>query len=312
MTRGLWISLAAAMAFLIAAAIPTVRYLRAGQEVLTLDDQARRHATGNFVRLPDGITHYQFEGPPGRTPVVLVSGFSTPYTIWDPTFDALTRAGFRVLRYDLFGRGYSDRPAGVYDAAFFDRQLLDLLDALGLRDPVDLFGLSMGGAISAGFVARHPGRVRRVVLQGPGYWADRPLPFRLRAPLLAAYTMAVDIAPTLPESQWDDFQHPERYPHYLEPYREQMRYRGFRRALLLTMQNYLSRDVTADFRALGRSGKPVLLIWGRADRDVPFDTSTEVRQAVPQAAFLPVDDAAHIPHYERPDVVNPAVIAFLR
>lgn len=35
-------------------------------------------------------------------------GFSVPYYIWEPTFAALVQAGLRVLRYDLYGRGYSD------------------------------------------------------------------------------------------------------------------------------------------------------------------------------------------------------------
>jgi len=170
----------------------------------------------------------------------------------------------------------------------------------------------MGGPIAATFAVIHPDRVRRVVLEDPAYSTGYPPPFDLRTPLLGEYIMAVRIAPGLPESQWADFVHPERFPHYLDPYREQMRYHGFRRALLATVRNYLSQDVTDYFRRLGGSGKQVLLIWGRADQDVPFETSGKVRQAVPQAEFLPVDAAAHIPAYEHPEVVNPVLIRFLQ
>src|SRR5438067_11316571 len=124
--------------------------------------------------------------------------------------------------------------------------------------------------------------------------------------------MTVSMAPRLPEMQWEDFLHPERYPHYLDAYREQMRYRGFRRALLETLRNYISKDVTADFKRLGRSGKPALLIWGKEDKDVPIAIADKVREDVPQAEFHAVDDAAHIPHYERPEVVNPIMLEFLR
>jgi len=60
-----------------------------------------------------------------------------------------------------------------------------------------------------------------------------------------------------------------------------------------------------------KSGKPVLLIWGKDDKDTPIELSKKILEAVPQAEFHPVDDAAHIPHYEHPDIVNPIVLGFL-
>ena len=72
--------------------------------------------------------HYEIGGPANGQPVVLVSGFSSPYAVWDRTFEGLTAAGFRVVRYDHFGRGLSDRPDARYDPEFFDNQLEDLLD----------------------------------------------------------------------------------------------------------------------------------------------------------------------------------------
>jgi len=290
--------------------LPVVHYLQSDRETLTLDANARRNVPGSFVRLREGVTHYELAGPATGTAVLLIPGFSTPYNIWDPTFDGLTRAGFRVLRYDLFGRGWSDRPPARYDADFYDRQIVDLLDALGIRT-VDAAGVSMGGPIAATFANRHPERVRRVLLFDPGYWTGTPLPLGLRLPVIGTYNMTVVIAPGLPESQWADFAHPERYPHYLDPYREQMRYHGFRRALLETLRNNMTRDVTDEYRQLGKSGKPVLLIWGKSDRDTPFEFSAKVRADIPQAQFHPIDDAAHVPHYEHPEIVNPMVIDFL-
>ena len=81
------------------------------------------------------MVHYELEGPADGQPVVLVHGFSVPYYIWDPTFPALAAAGLRVLRYDLFGRGYSDRPDLPYTMELFVRQLKDLLEALQVNKP---------------------------------------------------------------------------------------------------------------------------------------------------------------------------------
>jgi pimeloyl-ACP methyl ester carboxylesterase len=169
----------------------------------------------------------------------------------------------------------------------------------------------MGGPIAVTFAVRHPDRVRKVMLFDPGYFTGNRGPWALRAPLLGEYNMAVTIAPGLAQAQWKDFAHPERHPHYLDQYHEQMRYHGFRRALLETLRNYVSTDVTRDFYTLGRSNRPVLLIWGRGDKDTPIELSGTVRTALPQAQFHAIDDAAHIPHFERPEVVNPIVLDFL-
>lgn len=288
-----------------------MRYFGADREHLTLDAAARRNAPGSFVQLSQGLTHYQIGGPDGGTPLLLVPGFSTPYNVWDPTFEGLTKEGLRVIRYELYGRGLSDRPDARYDADFFDRQIVDLLDALQLKQ-VDIAGVSMGGPIAATFANRHPERARRVLLLDPGWLSGARVPFGLRAPLLGEYNFAVSITPGLANGQWKDFLHPERYPHYLDPYHEQMRYHGFRRAILRTLRNYIAQDSTGEYAKLGRSGKPVLLVWGKQDKDVPFEISDKVRAAIPQARFLPIEDAAHIPHFEHPELVNPAILEFLQ
>ena len=134
---------------------------------IKLDAQSRANLPGEFVELADGVVHYEVGGPVDGQKVVLVHGFTTPYFMWDNNFDELTGAGFRVLQYDLYGRGYSDRPHLVYGLDLYDRQLLNLLDALNFNEPVDLVGLSMGGPITGTFTDRHPRRVRKLTLLAP-------------------------------------------------------------------------------------------------------------------------------------------------
>ena len=124
--------------------------------------------------------------------------------------------------------------------------------------------------------------------------------------------MAVTFAPSLPASQMDDFAHPERFPDYVEKYRPQMQYKGFRHAILSTIRHYLTRDDTDEYRRVGESHKPVLLVWGKLDTDVPFAVSEKVLQAIPQAEFHPIEDSAHVPYYEDPEIVNPILINFLK
>src|SRR6185437_11076111 len=93
----------------------------------SLDDNARREAPGRFVRLPDGLTHYETAGPDSGPVVVLAAAFSVPAYISDSLYQRLADSGFRVIRFDYFGRGWSDRPNVTYDLDLFVRQLAGLL-----------------------------------------------------------------------------------------------------------------------------------------------------------------------------------------
>lgn len=302
----------AATLVLTGAAWLVFNYVRHDIEVATIDEQIRHSTSGSFLRLSDGVTHYELAGPTdAQRTVVFIHGFSVPYYLWDGIFQATAQAGYRTLRYDLFGRGFSDRLDVKYGAALYDRQLVELLDGLNLRSRIDVVGSSMGGPIAADFACRHTGRVRTLSLFGPGFSHGQQMPARLRLPGWGEYAMAVDIAPHLAESQMSDFAHPDRFPHWVEMYRPQMKFKGFRASLLSTLRDYLSEDWSKYYDCVGKKNIPVFLTWGKQDRDVPFEMSREVLASIPRAEFLPVEDAAHVPFIERPEVVYPAFLGFL-
>jgi pimeloyl-ACP methyl ester carboxylesterase len=56
----------------------------------------------------------------------------------------------------------------------------------------------------------------------------------------------------------------------------------------------------------------VLVVWGKQDPNVPFELSASLMAVVPDARLLAVDQAGHLPQWEQPDVVQPAIISFLR
>jgi pimeloyl-ACP methyl ester carboxylesterase len=111
----------------------------------------------------------------------------------------------------------------------------------------------------------------------------------------------------------NDFYEPtEEVREYFVPrYLEQMKYQGFKRSLLSTLRaRMLEEDITL-FRRLGELQKQVLLIWGKTDPTVPFRYSEMFKKLVPQTEFHAIDKAGHIPHFERPEVVNPLLVRFL-
>jgi pimeloyl-ACP methyl ester carboxylesterase len=284
-------------------------------ETKELNELTRKEASGSFVQLSNGFTHYELGNHKTENTVVLVHGFSVPYIIFDPTFEFLTQSGFRVLRYDLFGRGFSDRPDTRYNIDLFVKQLADLLDALRFTRPVSLVGLSTGGPITAVFTARFPERVSKLVLIDP--IGAKPIPL--------ARILKVAAMPVIGEAiiGWvgsegmvrniaSDFSDRKISEQFLSRYLVQMQYKGFRRAILSTIRNHMLDSFLEFYQRVGKMDKPVLLFWGRSDTTVPFKHSDVLRAALPDVEFHVIENCGHIPHYEKPDEVNPILLEFLR
>ena len=286
-------------------------YMGRNPERATLDDVARKSAPGKFIRLADGMTHYELLGPDSARTVVLVHGFSVPYYLWDSTTAALTSAGYRVLRYDEFGRGWSDRPDVAYTADLYDRQLEQLLDSLHVTDRVDLGGVSMGGWVTATFTRRHPKRVRALVLVDPvaGKSSSSNGPFDL--PMVGGLLWQAMVVPTMADGQATDFVDPSRFPGWADRYRVQTRYHGFGRSLLETRRATAGMTTDTLYHAVAETGIPVLLVWGTKDVTVPFERSASVRAAIPAAEFHAIDGAGHLPILERAAFTDSIILAFL-
>jgi pimeloyl-ACP methyl ester carboxylesterase len=282
-------------------------------ETKEIDDQVRASTGGSFIRLSDGFTHYESCGPDNGQAVVLVHGFSVPYFIFEPTFNFLIGAGFRVLRYDLFGRGFSDRPRVKYNIDLFVDQLKELLDILNIKQ-VNLIGLSMGGAIVSAFTVNFPQRVRRLILIDPIGTCSMPLAWFYKAAILPGVSeliLGLAGAERMVQSIASDFFDPEHVKMFQDQYRVQLHFRGFKRAILSTLRNKTVDGFPEIYQRLGKLNIPVLLLWGRNDRTLPLEQSREILSAVPRAEFFIIEDCGHIPHYEKPEDVNPILQQFL-
>ena len=299
---------------LLAAVTVLAAYWISDPERRTIDARARQAAPGQFVRLADGVTHYETAGPDTGRVVVLAAAFSVPAYLSDSLFQRLGRAGFRAIRFDYYGRGWSDRPMVTYDLDLFARQMASLLDSLGIPGAVDVAGLSFGAAIVTNFADRYPGRVRSLVYIDPVFNTGRPLPPRERSALAwDVYMVFRGGTDEMATSQLDDFLLPERHPDWVARYRVQQQFKGTREALRRTRVAIAAApNQEEQLQRVGASSRPVLLVWGRQDTGAPIADSAAVLAAMPRASFVPVDSAGHLPHLEQPDVVVPAVVEFLR
>jgi pimeloyl-ACP methyl ester carboxylesterase len=275
------------------------------KEKKTLTAAERKNIGGDFIKLSKGITHYQLEGPANGPVVILVHGFSVPYYIWDGTYEYLIKNGYKVLRYDTYGRGYSDRPDAIYNQEFYNTQLLELINGLKLQGPVNLAGISFGGKLITNFTCQHPDLVNKVILIDPVYEIIPPAVPRY----FTLYNEAVN-SDERAKSQLNDFLYPKNHPGWIKQYLPQMRYKGFRNALVSTQYDYTPDGKQSNI-CLNNANKQVLLIWGKQDKTAPFRFSDSIRSVL-KVDFFPVAGAAHLPSIEKPDTVNSKILSFLK
>lgn len=137
----------------------------------------RPRSTTRWLRI-DGRKVRLLERGSGR-PLVLVHGLGLTATVWEPHFDRLAGAGYRVLAPDLPGFGHSEGPwtgLSVGSAAAWLERLADRLD---VRQAAWV-GHSMAAQHIVRLAVSSPGRVAALILAAPTGRSGRHL---LRQPL---------------------------------------------------------------------------------------------------------------------------------
>ncbi len=289
---------------------------RIREKPLTAEER-QAFAPGRAVTLRDGVIHVIERGPKDDPPVVFIHGFSAPSFVFEQNATALEQSGFRVIQFDHFGRGWSDRPRTAYDTDFFDRELIDLLDGLELTQPVGLVGYSMGGVIAAEFTARHPDRVAGLFLLTPAglaldLYSKGLLPYLLPIPLIGDWIWRV----RGPALLTDD---PQYADSSLSPQRrlqgdvaQQMKYRGCLPAILATWRHLPMRDCDEAFARAAATSVPIMAVFGGRDPIVGADSANRLQRVAPDARIEIVEQGDHGVGYEHFDVVNPLMIDFFR
>ena len=269
-------------------------------------------AGGQYVRLSDGLTHWRREGPPEGIPIVLVHGATVPAWEFDALVPPLLRAGFQTLRFDLYGHGASDRPAGAYTFERFTRQVIEIIESTDFPRPAHLLGHSFGAALVAAVAVARPDLAARLVLVAPMLdfssttgWAKL-----FRYPLIGEFAMHFIGVPALIRRRR------RRYagigqPHLTPRFIEQVSYAGFGRGLLSMFRTAALGDQGARYSALRPVEREVLVITGDHDAIIPAEHLARVRSLLPPHSHFPVP-AEHNLLLTHPDVVVDALVNWLR
>jgi 3-oxoadipate enol-lactonase len=255
--------------------------------------------TGDNVRIA-----YRFDGAEHLPVLILSNSIGTSYHMWDGEVDALSQH-FRVLRYDARGHGKSSVPAGAYSLDRLGRDVLEMMDALGIRR-AHFLGLSLGGFIGQWLGIHAPERIDRLILSNTAAHLGPANVFDER---IAAVRAAPDMRETAEGFLANWF--PQQMLDAGGPVIDK-----FRAMLLATDREGLAglfaavRD--ADLRRTIRLIEaPTLVIAGRDDTVTSAQHGADIAAAIPGARLLTLP-TVHLSNIERRQEYLDAVLHFLR
>lgn len=253
------------------------------------------------------LLNYSDDGP--GPVVVLLHGFPLDLSMWDAQRETIGSM-YRVITPDLRGHGRTAAPDGIYPVDDMADDVIELLDALKISEPVVLGGLSMGGYIALSIAVRYPKRLRGLMLMDTRASADSPEAARIREELAREVEETESAGPVV-ASMLPKLFGPAgtaRRPELVGQMREVME-RTVPRAVAGTLRGLAARpDRTAD---LSRITLPTLVMTGSDDAMIPIEESRAMSSAIPNAELVIIPDSGHLAPVENPAPANAAILRFL-
>ena len=265
----------------------------------------------------DGHTLAYLDGGQG-TAVILLHGFGGSMWHWEHQLGPLAQT-HRLLTLDLLGSGLSDKPEIMYSPARLLDTLIQFMDRVGIQQAT-FVGNSLGAGISIGMALTHPERVHKLVLisglpaqlvhniASPSYrrFVEHPPPLWLAkfgtwlAGRLATEKILKEII----------FDHRLLTPLVIERSYQNRMSRGFLPPLYSILAHIPQWEESFATR-LPNITHPTLVLWGTQDRIFPPAVGRQMANTIPKSTFQEVPNTGHMPQWEKPDIVNQALLHFI-
>jgi pimeloyl-ACP methyl ester carboxylesterase len=244
-------------------------------------------------------------------PVLFVHGYPLNRRMWQPQIDGLSGM-CRTLAIDLRGHGESQIVPGPYRMEQLADDLNAFLDALGVRQPIVLTCLSMGGYVAFAFYRKYPQRVAGLALTATRALPDSPEVRANRTQAIATITekgmapIADSMAPRLLAPS-----------HANSPLVNQVRGIMLETSPEGAMGDLAAmRDRPDSTPTLSQIHCPTIVIHGAEDQVIPRGEAQEMyealRAAAPYAEMHILPDAGHMPNLEQPQAYNDILSAFIK
>jgi len=310
--------------FLIGSLIAIVLYLPYLYKTVRLKKikQSDIPEKGSWAKLGDGNIYYRWFLPDHKVlnneVLVLVHGFSTPSFVWGGLIDNFCKSGFKVLVYDHFGRGYSERPSVNYDKELYVRSLRELLSDQNINQKVHLVGYSMGGPIVGYFTEEYPELIKSISLIAPaGFmhkisgvnnWTIKPV---IGEWFWHVFSNKIYGVGRMSETIYSDDPLSINEEEFLSNFQKQLVFKGFPESLLSTVRCFNLFDCRKMYKKLGQLNIPTFIVWGKKDGVVPYKGSKNLEECIPHVKLLAIEEGTHDITYRQPTEVGHGIKNFL-
>lgn len=266
------------------------------ENVLKDDSFRKTINSGNFAELSNGFTYYNIDNRFNENTLVFIHGFSVPSYIWEKTYNSAKEKGFKVIKLDLYGRGFSDNPDLDYTDELFANQVIELLQELQITNATFL-GLSNGGRVISKLADIKPNMVEKLVYVSASSFNNHKNTADKIVSKDEINEFIKNRYPTISSGQLSDFKYPENYPLWDDKYEELLKFKGFARALISTVKNHKNLDL--ENKEISDSNKKVYTIWGDSDSVVIYnDIKEKLNKLMPNRFEYTVPNSGHLPHIE--------------
>lgn len=271
----------------------------------------------------NGIRQHYLDAGSGPV-VVLLHGFPETSFAWRHQITVLART-YRVIAPDLRGYGETDKPASGYDKRNMARDIVGLLDRLGI-DKVALVGHDRGARVATRLVKDHPERVDRLVVMDnvpTRIVAENMRPETARAYWFFLFHLVADLPETLiagNEEPWlrhffsDWCYNPHTiegadFDTYVKAYKRPGAVRGAMSDYRANAEDVAQDKADADVRI----ACPTMAIWGEDFYAVGgmFDMKAVWESMAINLRAEPIARCGHLPQEEQPERVNALLLEFL-
>lgn len=266
-----------------------------------------------YMNVAGARVHYRDEGPREAPVVVLIHANWASLFGWEPWVEQL-KDSYRVVRFDMTSHGLSGAdPTGDYTLERTIELTEKFVDGLGI-DEFSIAGTSLGGTVAVFYTAKHPERVKHLILLSPGSIEGKERKEGPRGSVpqganILKYILPKAIPKFFLTSSYGD---PENVPEELvERWYELWRLEGQRGAQLARLRQYDSGDIASVFSQVTA---PVLLLWGEANPVAKFEQHEEVIELLGNAAsidFISYPGVGHMAVQEAGDVTGADVRRYL-
>ena len=256
--------------------IPVCLYLALDRENIDINE-FRVNSGYEEVKLSDGKTSYKDVGDKDNKVIVLVHGATFGSLAYEEYVDVFIENGYRVITYDQYGRGYSDRIHNDVSIELMEKQLKELIDYCEAKDVI-LYGVSFGASVVAKYTANNPENVSFVGYQVPLInSANIPLLSIVKIPLYGDILTRGFLVPGVLKriEEYEDLMSKKLLDHYIEQFNVKETEKFYKKFFLgNAMGNRLE-----DHGIIGNMSIPSYFAY--AEDDVEIDSKL-VKEAIKQ------------------------------